>query len=106
LLFRTYVLRLLSMLMLTSPPRPRLLLFPRLLLLLPRPLSFRPELLSFRPPDGLVLALFRPPWLFDPPELGRLLPEFGRLWLPPLIEGCEPDEGRELLCRLLEPDEG
>src|SRR5215467_11226845 len=84
LLFRTYVLRLLSTLMLIFVlPRLMMLLFPRLLLLL------LPMLLLFRL-LSLVLMLLRLPCVPEPPAPGRL-------WLPPLIDGCVPAVGREEL---------
>src|SRR6185436_12451591 len=62
-------------------PRRLLLLFPRLLLL-PGPVLFRLR--------SLVLTLLRLPWVPDPPAPGRL-------WFPPLIDGCVPADGRDVL---------
>src|SRR5215831_557028 len=89
LLFRTYVLRLLSTLMLIFVLPRLLLLFPRLLLLPPMLLLFR--LLS------LVLMLLRLPCVPEPPAPGRL-------WLPPLIDGCVPADGRDELWPKLPED--
>src|SRR6516165_4386832 len=70
-------------------PRLLMLLFPRLLLLPPMLLLFRfpPELMLFWL-RSLVLTPLRAPWVPDPPAPGRL-------WLPPLIDGCVPADGRD-----------